>query len=120
MTVAIPLIAEVADKEPPAWTFVECAIVCIVMSWPLVRWKKWLAVVAFPLAFVSAAIVLEEVRSPDVGPAIVQELGYSYVAIAYASALAPFFFTGALLLRKKRGEPDASANVGPAARHGTW
>lgn len=116
---AFPILAEVADKEPPAWAFVACAVVCILASWPLVRWKKWLAVVALLLAFLSAAFVLEEVRSPDVGPAIVRELGYSYVAIAYASAFAPFVFIVALLFRKKRGEPDASANVGPAARHGT-
>jgi len=116
---SFPILAEVADKEPPAWAFVVCAVVCILASWPMVRSKKWLAVVALPLAFLSAAFVLEEVRSPDVGPAIVRELGYSYVAIAYASALAPFVVIITLLARKKRGEPDASANVGAAPRHGT-
>jgi hypothetical protein len=119
MMPAFPILAEVADKEPPVWAFVACAVVCILASWPLVRWKKWLAIVALLLAFLSAAFVLEEVRSPDVGPAIIAEMGYSYVLIAYASALAPFVLIIALLLGKKRGEPCASANVGAAPRHGT-
>lgn len=113
------MLAEIVDKVPPVWGIVVCSAFCVLVSWPLMRWKKWLAIIALPLALCSAAFVLEEVRSPDVGPAIITELGYSYVAIAYASALAPFILIVALLLRKKRSEPDASANVGAAPRHGT-
>jgi hypothetical protein len=114
-----PILAEIVDKVPPAWVIVVCSALCVLVSWPLMRWKKWLVIVALPLALFSAASVLEEVRSPDVGLAIIAELGYSYVVIAYASALAPFILIVALLLRKKKGEPDASANVGAAPRHGT-
>jgi len=107
MIPVLPIFAEVTDKEPSVWFFCACAFSCVLISWQLMKWKKWLAVVAVPLAILSAALVLEEVRNPDVGPAIVRELGYSYVVVAYVSAGAPFIAIMALLSRRKK-EPNQS------------
>ena len=106
MLLLLPVVAEIADKVPSTLLVGACGLASSLLSSALVYWKRWLVVLAVPIAIFSAAFLLEEVRSPDVGPAIISELGHTYVAIAYASALLPFMMIAGLLFRRKQG-PDA-------------
>src|SRR4051812_46893307 len=114
MTLVPLVLAEVADKEPSALILLGVGLMSALISLALVSWKKWLAVVAVLFAVFSAALLLDGVRSPDVGPALISELGYSYVAIAYTSAVSPFAVIAFLLFRKKK-EPNQPPEPMPLA-----
>jgi hypothetical protein len=118
MSLIIPILAEVADKEPSASYFGLSALLCMAVVGPMVWWKKWLAVIAVPLGALHAAVTLGEIWDPYVGPAIMQELGSSYIVIAYLAAAAPFVLIALLLfwrgrMREKDGVsiPSSSANI---------
>ena len=117
--IVFPLvIAEVADKEPPPWTFVLLTIGCVVVALPMIK-SKWAAVVAIPVALAasifSAAFIWEEVGDPYVGPGIIRELGYPYVVSVYASAIIPPVLVAALLLQQRKKVPNNSPEPTPGS-----
>ena len=95
------MFAEVADKEPARNLFLFFGGLCVLAALPM-RKSRWLAVIAIPVASLWAAVVWlfiqSEIRDPFVGPAILRELGYSYVVTAYASAIIPFIVILALFI----------------------
>ncbi len=96
-----PILAEVSDKVPTVggiWFFAAVvSMACFLAS----AWRRRTALVALPLIALWAFIVTSEVRDPYVGPAIVGELGRSYVMQAYIAAVVPVVFLAIGLLRRR-------------------
>lgn len=97
------LIAEIADKEPSLLVFVGGAVICIAVALLIVRFK-WAVLIALPLATIFAAFcaayIFEEVGDPQVGPAIIHELGYTYVALVYVCGITPITVALPLFFRR--------------------
>lgn len=87
-----PILAEISDKEPSLLTVWLVAALFSVASFAICRFRRWTALIAIPLIGVWAIGLFSELRSPDVGPAIIQELGRSYVIQSYIAALIPLLF----------------------------
>jgi hypothetical protein len=61
-----------------AWT-----LGLVATAWTLMRRRKWLAVVPLPFAVLFASGAFDAARDPHIGPAIIHELGYTYVALGF-------------------------------------
>jgi hypothetical protein len=113
--VFVPLLAEVGDKVPRLWVLgLWCAGITL-LAWLLTRKRKWLVIIPLPLAAVFAVGVTHEPRDPFVGPAIIRELGYSYVTLCYLFAIAPFAMIAVLIIRSKK-EPNQSPQHNAGSR----
>jgi hypothetical protein len=102
MLALILFLAEVGDKVPPLTTLVSWSAAITFLAVLLSFWRKWLAVVPLPLATVFAIAATAESRDRVVGPAIIHELSYGYVALAYFLAAAPFVAIALLVFRRKK------------------
>lgn len=109
----LPLIlAEVADKEFTATTVVMASLVAAGIGYGLVRASKWLIPLALGPAAFWAFLVVPELNDHFVGPAIVRELGYGYVALSYLSVILPFVAIGVAFKRV----PSTTDNDGATLR----
>ena len=95
-------LAEVGDKVPRLPVLFLWSAAIMVFAWALIRWKKWLAILPLFVAVCFAIGATAEPRDPFVGPAIVHELGYGYIAFAYLAAALPFIAIARLLLRRRK------------------
>lgn len=88
----IPLLAEVADKEPTLLKFWSVAIVLSAASLLFGLLRRWAVVIPAAVSILWAYAVWSELQDPLVGPAIREELGASYVIQGYATTLLPLAF----------------------------
>lgn len=98
-------LAEVVDKEPTLFMIWLVACILSLCSLALSLSRRWTAVIPLVAAAVWAAALLSELRDPDVGPAILQELGRAYVIQSYVAAFIPFIFAGLGFLPWSRRHP---------------
>jgi hypothetical protein len=96
------MFAEVSDKEPTIVVIWSVGILVSLACFFVCRWRRLAACLVLPVAAIWAFGITSEVRDPYVGPAIVQELGRSYVASAYLLAVAPFGLVAIGLWRRSR------------------
>jgi hypothetical protein len=101
----MPILAEVADKEPTITEIWCLAAVCCLVSVVMCRWRRAASLVALSVATLWAWIMISELRDPFVGPAILRELGRGYISQAYFVAILPFVAIGIGLLRKGTAKP---------------
>jgi hypothetical protein len=94
------ILAEVADKEFTATTVVVTSLVVSGLGYGLVRASKWLVPLAIIPAALWALLVVPELTDLFVGPAILRELGYGYVALSYLSVVCPFIAIGVAFKRR--------------------
>lgn len=88
LAAASPALAEVADKEPTVAEIWAWVAALNALSYRLGRLRPLFALLVLPVSLLWASSGLGEVNDPHVGPAILRELGASYVAQIYlASAL---------------------------------
>lgn len=87
-------LAEVVDKEPTLFMIWLVACILSICSLALCLSRRWTALIPIVAAAVWATALLSELRDPDVGPAILNELGRAYVIQNYVAALTPFIFAG--------------------------
>lgn len=86
-------LAEVGDKEPTLFVVWIVALVLSLSFFAFARWRLWIAVIAVAIAAAAWAFALvSELRGPQVGPAILQELGRAYVIQSYVAVFIPFIF----------------------------
>ena len=101
MRVSVPaFLAEVSDKMMSFPQLLLWNVGLIVAAWGLVRRSRWLVVIPPFVAAIFAVGMLEELRDPHIGPAMMHELGYPYVALS----VLPFLAVAALLVRGRK--PD--------------
>ena len=86
----IPILAEVADKEPSLTAIWGSAAFFCLIGFLLQRWCRVAGFAVLPLAGAWAWAIFQELHDAYVGPAILQELGRGYVAQAYIAAMVPF------------------------------
>jgi hypothetical protein len=98
------LLAEVMDKEPAAPWLLAWGLAIALVLFFAVRFSRWLLLLFLPVACVAAVGLTSEIRDPFIGPAILQEAGYSYACIGYVAATAPFIacLLGFIYSRKHR------------------
>ena len=98
-------LAEVADKELTLLKIWLVALALSIVSFLLCRWCRWHALLAVVATVAWAAALLSELRDPDVGPAILRELGRSYVVQSYIAVFLPFVFIVFGVLPWRRNDP---------------
>ena len=54
-----------------------------------VRWTRWLTILFVPITAFMLIGLTSEIRDPYVGPAIIREAGYVYVASGWIAGLLP-------------------------------
>lgn len=108
MTLLIPLLAEVADKEPTLLTFWGVAVVLSAASLLFGLWRRRIVVIPAAVSIIWAYAVWSELQDRLVGPAILQELGDGYVIQGYATTLLPLAFALFAILRRR---PDAGLRL---------
>jgi hypothetical protein len=96
----VPVLAEVGDKVPRLPVLFLWSAALVLLARALIRKTKWLAILPIGFAVLFAVAATAEVRDPFVGPAIVGELGHSYVSLAYLSAALPFIAILIFAVRK--------------------
>jgi hypothetical protein len=96
----VPVLAEVSDKVTRLPVLFLWSAALVLLAWALIRKKKWLAILPAGFGALFAVAATAEVRDPFVGPAIITELGHSYVAFAYLSAALPFIAILTFAVRK--------------------
>ena len=99
------MLAEVSDKMMSFPTLVVWNIAFVLVTWALVKKSRWLALIPFPLATLFALGAIEEWRDPYIGPAVIGELGYGYLALD----ILPFCTVVTLAALKRK-----NANPAPA------
>ncbi len=97
----IPILGEVSDKEPTVPELWCVAAVLSVGGFLLCRWRRSAGWAALGLAVMVAWGRWEEIHSPDVGPAILEELGQGYVATTWIASLIPMGIIPLGFLRRK-------------------
>ncbi len=85
--VPLNVYAEVSDKSPTQsglWItgLITCAVVTL-----LLRWSKWLNILAAPLVLLFFYFAYDTLAQPDIGPAIIKEQGTLYITALYGSAV---------------------------------
>jgi hypothetical protein len=83
-----PILAEVSDKMMSLPVLVAWNVVLILLALALAKKSRWFVLLPFAFALVLAAGAIEELRDPYVGPAVIHELGYGYVALSVLPLLA--------------------------------
>src|SRR5436190_6507724 len=102
MHVIVPLFAEVGDKVPRLPVLFLWSAGIVLLVWALSRKMKWAAVIPLPLAILFALGSSQEPRDDFVGPAIIHELGYGYVLLAYVAAVLPFIAIAVFVSQRKK------------------
>ena len=77
--------AEVMDKEPTLFAIWGYALICSLMCFLAGQYKWWLPIIISPIAIFFPLATIIETLDPHVGPAILNEAGWSYVLQAYAA-----------------------------------
>src|SRR5262245_55624356 len=96
------LLAEVMDKEPTlAWVWTTFAILGL-LGTGLALVNRWLVLLVFPVTFLFAWILLDELHDPFVGPAIVSEAGRWYVIQCYLAILLGLAGPSVVLVVRRR------------------
>jgi hypothetical protein len=116
----VPLLAEVGDKVPRLWMLALWCAGIALLAWVLTKKKKWLAIIPLPLAGFFALAATHETRDPFVGPAIIRELGYSYVVFCYFFAAIPLVVIVTLIFRSKKApnqSPEPTSGLRPDVAH---
>ena len=111
--------AEVADKEPSlAWLW-SCAILAIVLTYLLGRVRIWLGAIICALWLFGAWANHLEITSPDVGPAMLAELGESYINQNYAASTVGVIgsLLALLLAWRARSAKEDAAPLANKTRH---
>ena len=85
LLLASPAAAEVADKEPSLAALWAWALAFSLIAFLLEKVRPRLGLLIVPIAALLAWAGHSELSDPHVGPAILQELGPSYVNASYAS-----------------------------------
>jgi hypothetical protein len=80
LVASLPASAEVMDKEPSQLAIWSWSIVAAGIGYGLCRLRPWLAFITLPLALSFIALILLELADPHVGPAILREAGWPYLA----------------------------------------
>jgi hypothetical protein len=80
LVVAPSAAAEVMDKEPGRLLIWGWSVLAAVIVYGLCRFRPWSAAVTLPLALSLSAAIALELADPFVGPAILAEEGWPYVA----------------------------------------
>ena len=101
------VLAEVMDKEPPAYALLLLGVGIAVAAFFAVRFSVWTLLLFLPLACLAADALTSEIRDPFVGPAIVHEAGYSYVVTGYVAAALPLLgCIAGTILNRWRSAPE--------------
>jgi hypothetical protein len=100
-----PLLAEISDKMMSWPTLLGWNVGLIVLAWAIAKVARWLVVIPFLLAGVLALSAIDELRDRFVGPAVVHELGYGYVALSFL----PVIFVVVIAVRTRKRSPASSA-----------
>ena len=82
---ASPAWAEVADKVPSTVNYLGWALCFNALAFAWCRSRWWLGVVVAVLALAWSAASASELHAPDLGPAIVAELGQGHVVAAWCA-----------------------------------
>jgi len=111
-------IVEFRDLDEQRASFLLAASAVILVSWGLIRLKKWLGAVALIGALVSGLLIISEVRWTKGWhfPHTPVHLPLMYLVTAYLSAALPVFAVIALLMaRKNRANqrPDGTSAKAP-------
>jgi len=80
------IFAEVSDKmasQSELWLF---ALIFSISLGFLLRWSKWINIVALPFTILFYYYAYDTIAQPDIGPAIIQEQGKIYIFALYGSA----------------------------------
>ena len=85
LSIASPALAEVADKEPSVGGMWAWALTVNVVALLLEMLRPRLGLIVVPFAALSAWTTHMELSDPYVGPAILRELGPSYIKMSYMS-----------------------------------
>ena len=83
-----PILAEVLDKEPGAWSLALPLLLFAVGAFCLSRWRWWFAPVLLPIAAILAWACTSELTDLFVGPAIWQESPAYFLLVNAAAVLA--------------------------------
>ena len=101
MLVSVPaFLAEVSDKMMSFPQLLLWNVGLIVVAWWLVRRSRWLVLIPLFMAAIFAVGTVDELRDPHVGPAVMHELGYPYVALS----VLPFLAVAGLLIRGSKSD----------------
>lgn len=107
------VLAEVSDKMM-SWPILTLwSFGLVLLAWALSRKKKWRLVIPLPFAALLAFAMFEELHDPDVGPAVISELGYCYVALPFLPLLA----IAVLLLSKNKKSNQSPESVSHPQTH---
>jgi hypothetical protein len=112
------ILAEVSDKEFTATTVILASLVVSSFGYGVVRARKWLLPLAVIPAALWAFLVVPELDDHFVGPAILQELGYGYVALSYLSVICPFIAIG--MAFKRSGKQSQALEFGDRRGRKNW
>jgi len=92
------VLAEIGDKMMSLPTLLVWNAIIVLLTWWFVRKNKWLAVIPLSVALIFAFGGLEELREPHMARAVIQELGYFYVALNFL----PLLMIAVLLITVQR------------------
>ena len=95
-------LAEIVDKEPSLVQLWGIGVFLSVVALYFAHLRWWAVLAPLALAAIWAAAVISELRDPDLGPAILQELGRGYVIQSVIAIASPFVFAMIGLLRARR------------------
>jgi hypothetical protein len=114
----MPILAEVADKEPTLPHIWCLAVIFSVSGLFLCRWRAASALLALLPAAIWAIALISELRDPFVGPAMIRELGRGYVAQADLAALIPLLIPPVIVAIKfcRRTRPCCARVSWPRTR----
>ena len=104
MMAATPAIAEVGDKVPSIPLLWGSALAMTVVAFALTRIRPWWGLIVLPLGLLQAVAWHREIWSPDVGPAIVRELGSGYIVTSYLAFALGFMGPVMAVLWARRAE----------------
>ena len=79
-------LAEVMDKEPSLLTMWGATAAFVTLALLLSQWKRWAALLIWPLSAAFGLAMLSELLDRSVGNAILVEAGPAYAAQGYVSA----------------------------------
>jgi hypothetical protein len=82
-----PIVAEVSDKLMSLSALVAWNAMLAVIAWTLAKKSVLLVLAPLFVAMLLAAVSLEELCDPFVGPAVIHELGYGYAALSFLPLL---------------------------------
>ena len=96
--------AEVSDKMPTQQEIWLTGIIVSFVFIILLRWAKWINILAIPLTILFFYFAFDTLTQPDIGPAIVKEQGKTYILALYGSTTSVLLsvIVGNILNRKRK------------------